>query len=760
MPIRNCALACLLLITSASPALAVNGPWTLLEPGVTSAHLSAVATNGSLDVAIGGANAILTSSDGIHWTPVYTGYEAVDNDLIAVVWTGNAFVAVGNKGLALSSSDGVHWTGATPQASEIGLFPSFGGLVAGGGHAVALGSAGPDNAVWNGSVWNLAADAGSKFAVIAWAGGTFYAGIGEGFDPPYISSDGLSWTKTTTYPGTGGCQLASSGTTLLAYDGNSHIYSTTDGMHWTDLGIPPNAPPCPSGKELQWIGNEFVLLTGGVAYYSSPDGVAWTSHTQASSAAGIDSMVWDGTHYIAVGANSEIAYSTDGDTWNAAQQRLTTASFQSLVWTGSTYVGSVLGNGPTSSLLVGSGTSWTPVAVDVRAVQLANGKIYGFGLSGNMVSTDGIHWNAVTGLTSNYLTVAGDGASGLVMLGVTNLSGPPDFAAVSTDGGSTWAQSTLSFTRPVVKLIYANGGYIGITQDSVIASTNGTTWSETPVGSFEGLNDIVYGDGMYVVAGGAGDMFTSTDGVHWATHAALLTTPHATVPEFTAVAWDGKEFMAASIGNTLDPGIGVLPVQSSIWVSDDGQTWYPEVPLPGFEATAMATGTNQILLGDATGSIAVSTPGGGDLPVAANITSNITVGGVPLITLSATDPSGRPLLYQFGAGTSQDDTMGAYLLFPGDPGVLLRPSSVSAPGSSSAEYFVSNGIVYSAPATLTVTVTSASSGGGTGGGGGNNGSGSGTGGSKGGGGGTGIWTLAALAFAGMRRNRSRRISWK
>ena len=66
----------------------------------------------SLFVAVGDSGTILTSTNGVTWTPRTSG---VSNSLLGVTYsdTLNLFVAVGTLGTILTSTNGVTWTSQT-----------------------------------------------------------------------------------------------------------------------------------------------------------------------------------------------------------------------------------------------------------------------------------------------------------------------------------------------------------------------------------------------------------------------------------------------------------------------------------------------------------------------------------------------------------------------------------------------------------------------------------------------------------------------
>lgn len=66
-----------------------------------------VVWDGTKLVAVGDTGTILTSPDGMDWSPRHLDSRA---DLVSVVWTGTQFVTVGDSGTIATSADGIAWT--------------------------------------------------------------------------------------------------------------------------------------------------------------------------------------------------------------------------------------------------------------------------------------------------------------------------------------------------------------------------------------------------------------------------------------------------------------------------------------------------------------------------------------------------------------------------------------------------------------------------------------------------------------------------
>jgi hypothetical protein len=135
-------------------------------------------------VAVGGGGWVLTSTDGVMWTPssvtVYT--------LNGVTYGNGTFVAVGDFGTILSSSDGAVWT---PRAS--GTYYNLGGVTYGNGTFVAVGWFGtiltsPDGVAWtprvSGTGYNLNG---------VTCGGDDFVAVGDS-GTLLTSPDGMAWT--------------------------------------------------------------------------------------------------------------------------------------------------------------------------------------------------------------------------------------------------------------------------------------------------------------------------------------------------------------------------------------------------------------------------------------------------------------------------------------------------------------------------------------------------------------------------------------
>jgi hypothetical protein len=239
--------------------------WTLANSG-TSNGLRGVAWSGTQFVAVGDANTILTSSDGVQWTVQASG---IFTYFYGTAWLGTQFAAMGQGNKILTSPDGILWT---PHAYD--SYNSLNGIAWSGTEYVAVGDlvlTSPDEVTWT----SQSADITNSLTGIVWSGDKFVT-VGYG-GKILTSADGITWA------------LQTSGTT-----------NSLNSVAW-------------SGAQFVAVGNTGTVLT-------SPDGITWTLRGGLTDS--LYGIVWSGTQFVAVGSNGEdwngegqILTSPDGMTW-------------------------------------------------------------------------------------------------------------------------------------------------------------------------------------------------------------------------------------------------------------------------------------------------------------------------------------------------------------------------------------------------------------------------------------------------------------
>src|SRR6266853_5726282 len=282
-------------------AITVTGmPVTLRVSDTTIGGLSAVIWAGTHFVAVGGnsgGGSILTSPDGITWTPRASG---TSNGLQGVTWSGTQFVAVGANGTILTSPDGITWPSRGSGTVNLlyGVAWSGADYVAVGFYGTILTS--PDGITWTSRSSNSSMN--DVLQAVTWSGSQFVA-VGRG-GVVLTSPDGITWTPRSSALGT------------IGYV-NSIIWS---GTQFVVVGT--FTASCCSGE----------ILT-------SPDGINWTSHTSGTSD-DLLGVVWSGTQYVAVGGSGNSATiftSPDGITWTR-EAAGTTNTLYGVAWSGTKFM--------------------------------------------------------------------------------------------------------------------------------------------------------------------------------------------------------------------------------------------------------------------------------------------------------------------------------------------------------------------------------------------------------------------------------------
>ncbi len=294
--------------TRASPGTAQgNATATALATGTAIAQGNATATAQALSAtatAQGNATATATASQqlGSTWTAQA---RITTNTLNSVTWGDSKYVAVGVAGTILTSPDGRSWTIQNSGTS-------------------------------------------STLQSVTWTGSQFIAVGGMITDPGTIltSPDGIKWTVHNLGTGLSFVSVISSQTLIVVVGSGGAIYTSSDGSHWTS-----QTSQAATITSIIWTGSQFLMVGDG--FYSSPDGVTWTTLPATGATSIFGDIAWSGSTYIGVG--STVFTSPDSFTWTA-QHTGTSTQLIGVIWTGTRFI--VVGTSGTI-LTSPNGTTWT-----------------------------------------------------------------------------------------------------------------------------------------------------------------------------------------------------------------------------------------------------------------------------------------------------------------------------------------------------------------------------------------------------------------
>lgn len=402
-----------------------------------SGDLNDVAWNGSKFIAVGTDGAIITSPDGISWTQQNSG---VTDSFTAVAATPSLMVAStfpypGSTSAVYTSVDGVNWI---QQVTGIG---SFNDIIFAGGQWVGVTSyavaRSPDGVSW--SISSNAPDNPIGFLEAITYDGDQYVAVGDWEGSVYTSPNAVNWSlraseqelrAVTRRPSDGRLvAVATSKVSIVSVDdgvtwqfggldtmtgnlfldvewfeplnafvalvqvgANEDIYTSTDGLAWTELGNAPlNGRLGSSDTRLVSVG--WDLVDEGIS--TSTDGVTWTDVYTSTADKSLQEVFWSGSQFIAVGESGAIVTSTDGTSWTARTSGVTetlygaAASPSHLVAVGAS--GTVVASAD-------NGVTWTQqssgTTYSLYSVAWTGAEFVAVGSNGRVVrSTDALNWS-------------------------------------------------------------------------------------------------------------------------------------------------------------------------------------------------------------------------------------------------------------------------------------------------------------------------------------------------------------------------------
>jgi hypothetical protein len=266
--------------------------------------LSAVTYGGGIYVAVGyyeenadGLNSrgcIFTSPDGKEWTERVSGTRW---SLGSVAYGNGTFVVSGSQ--LLTSADGITWT-----PIEGGEWP--GGVLFAKGHFIGLGREKLFSSI-DGRTWETRAVVPYFVTGIAYAGERFFAVGRTGI--LYLSSDGLNWTnerswRLSVFKG------VAFGKGVYVGCGGRYLYTSPDGVDWTTVDLLGSYDLI----KVAFGGDRFVAIDKSGSTFASVDGTNWRRGSVPGSPS-LTGVTYGKGLFVAVGNEGEIFTSTDGLSW-------------------------------------------------------------------------------------------------------------------------------------------------------------------------------------------------------------------------------------------------------------------------------------------------------------------------------------------------------------------------------------------------------------------------------------------------------------
>ena len=433
--------------------LAYSYDGTAWFPGTNSTFIicNAISWDGNSWAAAGlGSNSLVTSFDGVDWTPseqgnvllIEGGAVAVNKILpnassmqqINVIATSAALTLIGASGetLIAFSKDGITWT---PSTSATKAFTN--------GACLALS--------WNGFVWTAGfTNADTGYTMGNSADGVTWGGNATGSSLLSISCNAIANNESIWVAG-------GTGSTRL-------IYSTdSNGITWADVSqshtifdasasdhVNPGTCNTVGWNGIQWVAGS-DCSNNRLAY--STNGLVWTGSASGNAifTTSCNSVTWNGLLWIAAGSSggsSIVAYSYDGQLWSPVTNyggytttgiTWNTVACNELLW--------ILGgdvSGSNCILFSYDGMNWNPA----------------LGTDALMACCTGVAWNGVvwvaTGTGTHSAIYSYNGATW-----IDSYNGDGIFPTGATAVAANRPQATTGATRPVPTLYAASALYVG-----------------------------------------------------------------------------------------------------------------------------------------------------------------------------------------------------------------------------------------------------------------------------------------------------------
>ncbi len=617
------------LTLTAAQSVGQPAIWTAAT-NVPSGEFNAVAASPGLFVAVGGAGAVVTSTDAITWTTP-TNYVEMGNNLNAVTYGGGKFVAVGDNGWGVTSADGFAWSASGSITST-----NLHGIAYGAGRFVAVGDGGviitsPDGLTWTpASYTGGTADTADDLTGLAFGNRQFVA-LGFDQDVSFRSADGITWTQggaglngdqwsgvaygNGVWVAAGAAGMASStdgngwvaranphaylvavaygnGLFLAAnYDGELFVSAGTN--YWTRYYPSGDVSGLAYGNGVYLeVGDNGIMTAPQAAINPAPVPITWTPGSYGSGASDtnddLSGIAYGKDQFAAVGFDGETAFlSTNGTTWTQGGSGLDDDQYTGVAYGSNGVFVAVDGRGGLSSSTdANNWTVETKVGAWLSGIAWLDGTYVAAGWQPSGAESPAPVFTSPTGLNnwsahSSGLQANLDAIAAAAPLNELVAVADDGAIIVSKDLGATWslADSTAANGKPLNGVTYGGGHYVAVGDSgALVTSSDGVTWTQPTnyLGTDNDLNAVAYDSGMYVAVGEHGWTAISTDATNWTSLSS------ATVQNLYGIARNDGVFVAVGDNGTILANVvssTQAPPMLHISRSENGvELYWPAVP--------------------------------------------------------------------------------------------------------------------------------------------------------------------------------------
>ena len=563
--------------------------WEWINPLPQGMTLRKACHGGGISLAIGHRGTILLSEDETSWEIVQSGqpYSLVD-----VTWTGEQFIAVGGSsaGIVLSSADGRDWT-----ERHNGEARKLWSVHWNGSQALAVGEGRIILTSTDGITWTsheLAEELHSPLMRdVAWSGSRYVA-VGRdaddlmGLTAAFVSEDGVNWSLIDfgdmEMIGLAGLTwgLGHFVMSVARNDCDPVIWFSEDGLDWTVM--PTDVP----GYLLDIVfADGRFAATSSAFFATSTDALHWV-FSDGPFDDRLNGLAWLEDRYLVVGDNGFMTTTTiDGSGWEQISSRSIDSNsgvIQDMVLGDHGYVGvTSLGRIFSSP----DGNEWTKqfsVHDRLFSVRWLENEYWAVGSNGHILQSgtsdawETRHYD----YEISFFDITSNGSL-LVAVGWRNWSTGAALIATSHDGHN-WTYQEFHDIQGPLKAAVWTGNIFVVTgaRGLVFTSSDGVSWATAELGDKINIVSMEWNGERLVAVGGlthtetqaGGLIATSKDGLVWD----QLIIPDAA---FDNVTWTGRQFVAVGdgwmftsangVGWTQErPGFGSRPISAA---GDDAQ---------------------------------------------------------------------------------------------------------------------------------------------------------------------------------------------
>lgn len=486
--------------------------WTSRTSGTTNPLRHVVSPSASINIAVGNAGTIVTSTTtGTSWVVRTSG---TTNNLLGVASGASNAVAVGDGGVillnTLSNGTGT-WSSVTSPTTN-----SLNSIVWAQSQYITVGANGvifrsPDGTNW----YSVTSPTTNSLNYVIWTG-SLYLAVGDA-GTILTSPDGITWTSRVSGTTTAlySCTVFSS--KLYVFGGPPGIaLQSTDGITWTSANNTPIGITTNYTGIVKYSGT-YVATTNAGDILTTTDLVNWSKQNTGVTGIQLSDITRAGSKFIAVGYPKTILTSTDAITWTqVSNPGDATATFNKVGYnpvTGTILVGTsnykVLrstDNGVTWSIQTLSGfgncTSifWTGTEL---YLSFAGGQLY-------KSINDGVSWTSVTTTSSPSF-----GSAGIESMtygnGVFIVHTYLDGIYSSTDGLAYTYRTGYAAVGSANTVLWTGTQFIvGTLQGKTIyVSKDGITWTSKSTGMYGQMSAIAGDDSTLVALGASTSIVTS-----------------------------------------------------------------------------------------------------------------------------------------------------------------------------------------------------------------------------------------------------------